>query len=101
MNRLIDEGREEEALARLEALHASLVDDPEMQRALGWDVAEVRRVVLHNRLVRRYNEAIGLLNAGRTAEALAIFREVAERAEDPGLRRLAWERATSPDGGRR
>ena len=101
VNRLIDEGREEEALARLEALHASLVDDPEMQRALGWDVAEVRRVVLHNRLVRRYNEAIGLLNAGRTAEALAIFREVAERAEDPGLRRLAWERATSPDGGRR
>jgi APA family basic amino acid/polyamine antiporter len=101
VNRLVDEGREEEALARLEALHASLGYDPEMQKALGWDVAEVRRVVLHNRLVRRYNVAIGLLNADRTAEALAIFREVAERAEDPGLRRLAWERATSPDGGRR
>lgn len=101
VNRLVDEGREEEALARLEALHASLGDDPEMQRALGWDVTEVRRVVVHNRLVRRYNEAIGLLNAGRTAEALTIFREVAEKAEDPGLRRLAWERATSPDGGRR
>lgn len=101
VNRLVDEGREEEALARLEALHASLGDDPEMQRALGWDVAEVRRVVVHNRLVRRYNEAIGLLNAGRTAEALAVFREVAGKAEDPGLRRLAWERATASDGGRR
>ena len=41
VNRLIDEGREEEALARLEALHASLGKDPEMQRALGWDVQEV------------------------------------------------------------
>lgn len=101
VNRLIDEGREEEALARLEALHASLGRDPEMQRALGWDVAEVRRVVVHNRLVRRYNEGIGLLNAGRLGEALALFREVAGKAEDPGLRRLAWERATAPDGGRR
>jgi hypothetical protein len=101
VNRLIDEGREEEALARLEALHASLGRDPEMQRALGWDVQEVRRVVVHNRLVRRYNEGIGLLNADRTAEALAIFREVAAAAEDPGLRRLAWERATAPNGGRR
>lgn len=101
VNRLIDEGREEEALERLEALHASLGRDPEMQRALGWDVAEVRRVVVHNRLVRRYNEAIALLNAGRLAEALPLFREVAEKAEDPGLRRLAWERATAPDGGRR
>ena len=101
VNRLIDEGREEEALARLEALHASLGRDPEMQRALGWDVAEVRRVVVHNRLVRRYNEAIALLNAGRLAEALPLFREVAEKAEDPGLRRVAWERATAPDGGRR
>lgn len=101
VNRLVDAGREEEALARLEALHASLGHDPEMQGALGWDVAEVRRVVVHNRLVRRYNEAIGLLNAGRTAEAVAIFREVFEAAEDPGLRRLAWERATAPAGGRR
>ncbi|MHB1046337.1 MAG: hypothetical protein ACYC4P_10010 [Thermoanaerobaculia bacterium] len=101
VNRLVDEGREEEALARLEALHASLGRDPEMQRALGWDVAEVRRVVVHNRLVRRYNEAIALLNAGRLAEALPLFREVAEKAEDPGLRRVAWERATAPDGGRR
>ena len=101
VNRLVDEGREEEALARLEALHASLGSDPEMQRALGWDVAEVRRVVVHNRLVRRYNEAIALLNAGRLAEALPLFREVAEKAEDPGLRRVAWERATAPDGGRR
>ena len=101
VNRLVDEGREEEALARLEALHASLGGDPEMQRALGWDVAEVRRVVVHNRLVRRYNDAIALLNAGRLAEALPLFREVAEKAEDPGLRRIAWERATAPDGGRR
>jgi len=101
VNRLIDEGREEEALARLEALHASLARDPEMQRALGWDVQEVRRVVVHNRLVRRYNEAIGLLNAGRRDEAIPLFREVAAAAEDPGLRRLAWERATAPRGGRR
>ncbi len=101
VNRLIDEGREEEALARLEALHASLGRDPEMQRALGWDVQEVRRVVVHNRLVRRYNEAIGLLNADRLQEAVPIFREVAASAEDPGLRRLAWERATAPGGGRR
>ena len=101
VNRLIDEGREDEALGRLERLHASLGGDPEMQRALGWDVQEVRRVVVHNRLVRRYNEAIGLLNAGRLTEAVPIFREVAAAAEDPGLRRLAWERATAPDGGRR
>ena len=101
VNRLVDEGREGEALARLEALHASLGGDPEMQRALAWDVREVRRVVLHNRLVKRYNEAIGLLNAGRRQEALPVFRQVAASAEDPDLRRLAWERATAPAAGRR
>ena len=55
VNRLIDAGREEEALTRLEALHASLGYDPEMQSALGWDVGELRRLVTHNRLVRRFN----------------------------------------------
>ena len=29
-----------------------------------------------------------------------LMDDLAERAEDPGLRRLAWERATSPDGSR-
>ncbi len=85
VNRLIDAGREEEALTRLEALHASLVYDPEMQSALGWDVGELRRLVTHNRLVRRFNGAVGLLNAGQGDAALGVFREVAARAEDPSL----------------
>ena len=85
VNRLIDAGREEEALARLEALHASLGYDPEMQSALGWDVGELRRLVTHNRLVRRFNGAVGLLNAGQGAAALGVFREVAAQAEDPAL----------------
>lgn len=85
VNRLIDAGREEEALARIEALHASLGYDPEMQSALGWDVGELRRLVTHNRLVRRFNAAVGLLNAGQGATALGVFREVAARTEDPSL----------------
>lgn len=85
VNRLIDAGREEEALTRLEALHASLGYDPEMQSALGWDVGELRRLVTHNRLVRRFNAAVGLLNAGQGAAALGVFREVAARTEDPSL----------------
>ena len=85
VNRLIDAGREEEALARLEALHASLGYDPEMQSALGWDVGELRRLVTHNRLVRRFNAAVGLLNAGQGAVALGVFREVAAATEDPSL----------------
>jgi hypothetical protein len=85
VNRLIDAGREEEALTRLEALHASLGYDPEMQSALGWDVGELRRLVTHNRLVRRFNGAVGLLNAGQGAAALGVFREVAAQAEDPSL----------------
>ncbi|MBK9087655.1 MAG: hypothetical protein IPL90_00840 [Holophagales bacterium] len=85
VNRLIDAGREEEALTRLEALHASLGYDPEMQSALGWDVGELRRLVTHNRLVRRFNAAVGLLNAGQGAAALGVFREVAAMTEDPSL----------------
>ncbi|MBK9373700.1 MAG: hypothetical protein IPN03_08170 [Holophagales bacterium] len=85
VNRLIDAGREEEALTRLEALHASLGYDPEMQAALGWDVGELRRLVTHNRLVRRFNAAVGLLNAGEGAVALGVFREVAAATEDPSL----------------
>ena len=85
VNRLIDAGREEEALARLEALHASLGYDPEMQSALGWDVGELRRLVTHNRLVRRFNAAVGLLNAGRGDAAVGVFREVAAATEDPSL----------------
>ncbi len=85
VNRLIDAGREEEALTRLEALHASLGYDPEMQSALGWDVGELRRLVTHNRLVRRFNAAVGLLNAGQGAAALGVFREVAAATEDPSL----------------
>ncbi|HYN43325.1 MAG TPA: hypothetical protein VE129_16225 [Thermoanaerobaculia bacterium] len=85
VNRLIDAGREEEALARLEALHASLGYDREMQSALGWDVGELRRLVTHNRLVRKFNAAVGLLNAGQGAAALGVFREVAVATEDPSL----------------
>ena len=85
VNRLIDAGREEEALARLEALHASLGYDPEMQSALGWDVGELRRLVTHNRLVRRFNGAVGLLNAGEGAAAVGVFREIAAVAEEPDL----------------
>lgn len=85
VNRLIDAGREEEALVRLEALHASLGYDPEMQSALGWDVGELRRLVAHNRLVRKFNAAVGLLNAGQGDAAVGVFREVAARAEDPLL----------------
>ncbi len=85
VNRLIDAGREEEALTRLEALHASLGYDPEMQSALGWDVGELRRLVTHNRLVRRFNVAVGLLNAGQGAVALGLFREVSAATEDPSL----------------
>ena len=85
VNRLIDAGREEEALTRLEALHASLGYDPEMQNALGWDVGELRRLVTHNRLVRRFNAAVGLLNAGQGDAAVGVFREVAAQTEDPSL----------------
>lgn len=85
VNRLIDAGREEEALTRLESLHASLGYDPEMQSALGWDVGELRRLVMHNRLVREFNVAVGLLNAGQGDAAVGVFREVAAQAEDPSL----------------
>ncbi len=85
VNRLIDAGREEEALTRLEALHASLGYDREMQSALGWDVGELRRLVTHNRLVRKFNAAVGLLNAGQGEAALGVFREVAAMTEDPSL----------------
>ncbi len=85
VNRLIDAGREEEALTRLEALHASLGYDREMQSALGWDVGELRRLVTHNRLVRKFNAAVGLLNAGQGDAAIGVFRDVAAMTEDPAL----------------
>ncbi len=103
VNRLIDAGREEEALTRLEALHASLGYDLEMQSALGWDVGELRRLVTHNRLVRRFNAAVGLLNAGQGTAALGVFREVAARTEDPSLaaRARAHVAEIEAGGGRR
>jgi hypothetical protein len=56
-----------------------------MQSALGWDVGELRRLVTHNRLVRKFNAAVGLLNAGQGEAALGVFREVAAMTEDPSL----------------
>ena len=101
MNRLIDAGREEEALTRLEALHASLGYDPEMQSALGWDVGELRRLVTHNRLVRRFNAAVGLLNAGQGDAALGVFREVAAADGRPLARRAGAGPRRGDRGGRR
>ena len=52
---------------------------------LGGRLGGPRRLVTHNRLVRRFNAAVGLLNAGQGDAAVGVFREVAARTEDPSL----------------
>lgn len=95
VNRLLAEGKDEDALARLEALHASLGEEPGYRAAIEEDLVRLREVAAQNGLVRKYNDGMRLVREGKLGAALRLFREVASGSKDPGLTTAAREMAAS------
>jgi tetratricopeptide (TPR) repeat protein len=80
-NRLLVEQKGEEALAILEEItHRAPAD--RTRKAAG-QLAEIRPVVEHNRFIRRYNEAVALLQAQKVKEAHTILQELVAKAPSP------------------
>jgi len=95
VNGLLAKGKEEEALARLEALHASLGKEPGLRATVEEDLARIRALVAHNALVRKYNDGLRLVREGKLAAALRVFREVVSEAKDSALATTARAMASS------
>ncbi|MEO8431408.1 MAG: DUF1570 domain-containing protein [Acidobacteriota bacterium] len=91
VNELLGEGREDEAIADLDALVAAA--PPGVRDVLGRQAVEVRESAARRRSVRDYNEAVARANRRDLPGALDLFRIVAASAGDPDLARSARERA--------
>ena len=93
VNRLLAEGREGEALARLETLRDSLEKEPGLRAAVEEDLGRVRALAAHNALVKKYNEGLLLAKEGHLEAALKAFQEVASGSTAAGLAASAREMA--------
>ncbi|MDA8020670.1 MAG: hypothetical protein MPN21_24795 [Thermoanaerobaculia bacterium] len=78
--------RYEEALAALEILRAHTQANDSWTTELGKQIAELRRVVAHNRFVDAYNEAARLFNEGQYREATEVLEPVLGDVQDPERR---------------
>ena len=107
-----DAGRAAETLACFEKAAQAAPDDPSVQSeyarllrekgpqdapaaAKSRELAEIRPVVEHNRFVKRYNEAVALLQAQKVEEAHVILQELVATTRNPEdaatARKLAGE----------
>jgi tetratricopeptide (TPR) repeat protein len=80
-NRLLIEQKGEEALAILEEITRRAPAD--QAGKVAGQLAEIRPVVEHNRFIRRYNEAVALLQAQKVKEAHVILQELVAKAPSP------------------
>jgi len=87
-DRLAAAGDLDGAVALVEQILITL-EDTAMVREVEAQLAEMRRVRDHNRSAERYNEAVTLANAGRTAEAVAVLEGLLADRPTPELRRAA------------
>jgi tetratricopeptide (TPR) repeat protein len=80
IDRLCRERKPEEAEPMLESLLART--PPDYKTALEEQLSRIHTAAVRNRAVRRYNDAISLLNAQRLEEARDAFRTLAADPED-------------------
>ncbi len=81
LSRLLADQKLDEALTLGESL--LLIAPPGALRSLSPQITELRRVVLHNRFAKRFNDAVALTYQQKAEEALAIVKELAATTADP------------------
>jgi predicted Zn-dependent protease len=91
IDRLCLEGKADEAEPKLEALIARAPAD--VRPGLEAQLPKVRAAAGRDRAIRRYNEAVTLLNAGKAAEARDAFRALASETADAEIASKAREQA--------
>ncbi|MCB1054017.1 MAG: tetratricopeptide repeat protein [Acidobacteria bacterium] len=90
-DRLIADGRGDEALALLERI-AEATTDGLWRAELERHITQVREVLVHNRDVDRYNRAVQSVRAGREAEAVETLEALLEtRGGAADVRALAQD----------
>jgi tetratricopeptide (TPR) repeat protein len=87
-DRLAAAGDLERAVALVEQILAGL-EDADAAAQVEFQLQEMRRVLAHNRFADRYNEAVTLANARKTAEAIAVLESLLDERPPPALRRAA------------
>jgi tetratricopeptide (TPR) repeat protein len=84
----INAGNYEEALVILEQL-VPRIDSPELKAEGERQIAELREVTRHNRLVGRYNRAVQQANAGDLDGAVRLLEQILADRPDQDLRQKA------------
>ena len=91
VNKLLDEGKDDEALALIDGMIAK--SSGEIRTELESQRESLAKAVARNRAVKAYNAAIVLYNKRDYADALAAFEKVAAESADPDIAAAAREKA--------
>jgi tetratricopeptide (TPR) repeat protein len=91
VNRLLEQGEDDEALARFEGLVAESRD--EVRTELETQRDALKKAAARNRAVEQYNAAIALYNKRDLPAALAAFERVAAESADADVAAAAREKA--------
>src|SRR5262249_48038377 len=89
INRLLDAGKDDEALTRMDAMVAA--SSGETRTELEAQRESLKTAISRNRAVREYNAAIALYNKRDLSGALAAFQKLAETSSDPDIAKAARE----------
>jgi hypothetical protein len=91
INALLDAGKDDEALARMDAMIAA--SSGEIRAELEAQRDSLKTAISRNRSVREYNAAIALYNQRDLTGALAAFQKLADTSSDPDIAKAAREKA--------
>jgi len=91
VNKLLDEGKDDEALAMIDGMIAR--SSGEVRTELESQRESLAKAIARNRAVKHYNAAIALYNKRDYAGALAAFQKVAAESADPDIAAAAREKA--------
>ncbi len=91
VNKLLDEGKDDEALALMDSMVAR--SSGEIRTELEEQRESLKKAVVRNRAVKDYNAAIALYNKRDFAGALAAFQRIAGESADPDVAKAAREKA--------
>jgi tetratricopeptide (TPR) repeat protein len=91
INALLDAGKDDEALARMDAMIAA--SSGEVRTELEAQRDSLKTAISRNRAVREYNAAIALYNKRDLTGALAAFQKLADTSPDADIAKAAREKA--------